>query len=262
MAGLRRRDLPARHRARARADDAAGAGRQRDRRQGRRQPSARQEHDRRLLPAARRRRRPGGARHAAAARVPRRAVRSDQVRNDVERGALRSDRQASGRRFSRGRPEALTAIISESCRIKADVVSADEREAGPRRILNFGHTAGHAIEAVTKYRRYRHGEAVGYGMLVAAELAAARGALADRDRQALADLMASLGPAAAHRRHRGDADRGGDAARQEDRVRTAALRAADRDRRDHDCRRCHREGSEGGVEESRLQAVGDGASRP
>jgi len=91
-------------------------------------------------------------------------------------------------------PETLTAIIAESCRIKASVVADDEREAGPRRILNFGHTAGHAIEAVTKYRRFRHGEAVGYGMLVAAELARARGALADRDRQALADLVASLGP--------------------------------------------------------------------
>src|SRR5467141_2461850 len=87
---------------------------------------------------------------------------------------------------------ALTAIIADSCRIKAAVVSADEREAGPRRILNFGHTAGHAIEAVTKYRRFRHGEAVGYGMLVAGELAAGRQALADRDRQALADLIANL----------------------------------------------------------------------
>jgi 3-dehydroquinate synthase len=47
---------------------------------------------------------------------------------------------------------------------------------------------------VTKYRRFRHGEAVGYGMLVAAEIGVARGALADRDRQALADLVASLGP--------------------------------------------------------------------
>ena len=91
-------------------------------------------------------------------------------------------------------PAALTPVIAESCRIKASVVSADEREAGPRRMLNFGHTAGHAIEAVTKYRRYRHGEAVAYGMLVAAELASGRGALADRDKKALADLIAGLGP--------------------------------------------------------------------
>jgi 3-dehydroquinate synthase len=91
-------------------------------------------------------------------------------------------------------PAVLTPVIAESCRIKAAVVSADEREAGPRRILNFGHTAGHAIEAVTKYKRYRHGEAIAYGMLVAAELALARGALAERDKKALADLIAGLGP--------------------------------------------------------------------
>ena len=91
-------------------------------------------------------------------------------------------------------PMVLTAIIGESCRIKAAVVSADEKEAGPRRILNFGHTAGHALEAVTKYRRYRHGEAIAYGMLAAAQLSVLRGALADRDRKALADLIASLGP--------------------------------------------------------------------
>jgi len=92
------------------------------------------------------------------------------------------------------KPDVLGALITESCRIKAAVVAADEREAGLRRILNFGHTAGHALEAVTKYRRYRHGEAVAYGMLVAAELSVLRGALADRDRKALADLIASLGP--------------------------------------------------------------------
>jgi 3-dehydroquinate synthase len=91
-------------------------------------------------------------------------------------------------------PAVLTAVITESCRIKADVVAQDEKESGLRRILNFGHTAGHALEAVTKYRRYRHGEAVAYGMLVAAELAVARGALAAADRKALADLIASLGP--------------------------------------------------------------------
>jgi 3-dehydroquinate synthase len=91
-------------------------------------------------------------------------------------------------------PAALTPIITESCQIKAAVVTADEKEAGPRRILNFGHTAGHAIEAVTTYRRFRHGEAVAYGMLVAAELAMARGAMAERDRKALVDLIARLGP--------------------------------------------------------------------
>jgi 3-dehydroquinate synthase len=90
--------------------------------------------------------------------------------------------------------EVLTSVIAESCRIKASVVSADEREAGLRRILNFGHTAGHAIEAVTRYRRYRHGEAVAYGMLVAAELATARGALAERDQKAIAEVIAGLGP--------------------------------------------------------------------
>jgi 3-dehydroquinate synthase len=95
--------------------------------------------------------------------------------------------------FAKSAP-VLLDVISESCRIKAAVVAADEKEEGPRRVLNFGHTAGHALEAVTKYRRYRHGEAVAYGMLVAAELAVARGALAERDRQALADLVASLGP--------------------------------------------------------------------
>ena len=91
-------------------------------------------------------------------------------------------------------PDTLAAVISESCRIKADVVAADEQESGLRRILNFGHTAGHALEAVTKYRRYRHGEAVAYGMVVAAQLGADRGALARQDQSALSDLIASLGP--------------------------------------------------------------------
>lgn len=91
-------------------------------------------------------------------------------------------------------PNVLTAVIAESCRIKAEVVAADEKESGLRRILNFGHTAGHALESVTRYRRFRHGEAVGYGMLVAAELAVAREVLDEADRDALASVIASLGP--------------------------------------------------------------------
>lgn len=89
---------------------------------------------------------------------------------------------------------ALVPIIAESCQIKADIVGRDERESGPRRALNFGHTAGHALEAVTRYRRFRHGEAVGYGMLVAAELAVSRGTLPAADRDALAALIVKMGP--------------------------------------------------------------------
>jgi 3-dehydroquinate synthase len=91
-------------------------------------------------------------------------------------------------------PSALLPIVEDSCRIKARIVEEDERESGPRRILNFGHTVGHALEAVTKYRRFRHGEAVAFGMLVAAGLSAARGVLPGADRDRLAALIAQMGP--------------------------------------------------------------------
>ena len=66
---------------------------------------------------------------------------------------------------------ALTHIIKRSCEIKADVVSKDERESGLRAILNYGHTIGHAIETVTGYTRFLHGEAVAIGMHLEARLA-------------------------------------------------------------------------------------------
>lgn len=88
----------------------------------------------------------------------------------------------------------LVSVIAESCRIKAAVVSEDERESGLRRTLNFGHTIGHAIEAVTRYRRFRHGEAVAYGMLAAADLAVTRDLLPASDASALRSLIAKLGP--------------------------------------------------------------------
>jgi 3-dehydroquinate synthase len=91
-------------------------------------------------------------------------------------------------------PVVLSQVIAECCRIKGAIVEADERETGPRRALNFGHTVGHALEAVTKYRRFRHGEAVGYGMLAAADLAVARGTLSAADRAALAALITQMGP--------------------------------------------------------------------
>jgi len=91
-------------------------------------------------------------------------------------------------------PALLADVIGESCRIKAAVVSADERESGPRRALNFGHTMGHALESLTQYKRFRHGEAVAYGMLAACELAVARGALDPSARDALRELITRMGP--------------------------------------------------------------------
>jgi 3-dehydroquinate synthase len=130
--------------------------------------------------------------------LPRREFRAglyEVIKYGMTSSASLFDRLGKDRKAIAARqPEVLAAIIAESCRIKAAVVAADEKESGARRVLNFGHTAGHALEAVTKYRRFRHGEAVGYGMLVVAELARQRGALAAADRQALADLIASLGP--------------------------------------------------------------------
>ena len=62
----------------------------------------------------------------------------------------------------------LETLIAECVRVKAEVVGADEREGGERRILNFGHTIGHALEAETRYKKLLHGEAVGWGMIAAA----------------------------------------------------------------------------------------------
>jgi 3-dehydroquinate synthase len=91
-------------------------------------------------------------------------------------------------------PALLTPVIADCCRIKAAVVEHDEREAGPRRALNFGHTIGHALEAITGYRRFRHGEAVAYGMLAAARLSVVRGALSSEDEARLRGLLEALGP--------------------------------------------------------------------
>jgi 3-dehydroquinate synthase len=86
-------------------------------------------------------------------------------------------------------PEATTPIIAACCRIKADVVIADERESGRRRVLNFGHTVGHALEAITGYRRFRHGEAIAHGMLAAAHISHARGTLTADDLERLRHLI-------------------------------------------------------------------------
>ena len=84
-------------------------------------------------------------------------------------------------------------MIARSCAIKADVVRQDEREEGLRRILNFGHTIGHAVERETAYVRYRHGEAVAIGMAGAAAISERMGLLADEERQRMETLMRDMG---------------------------------------------------------------------
>jgi 3-dehydroquinate synthase len=92
------------------------------------------------------------------------------------------------------KPEVLDRIIGEAVRIKAEVVSADERESGLRRILNFGHTFGHAMEAETKYTKYLHGEAVSWGMRAASLLAYDLGMLGAAERGAILGLLDAYGP--------------------------------------------------------------------
>lgn len=72
-------------------------------------------------------------------------------------------------------PEMLQWVIAESVKVKAKIVSADERENGLRRVLNFGHTIGHALEAESGYRRFLHGEAVAWGMIAASNIAVGLG---------------------------------------------------------------------------------------
>ena len=92
-----------------------------------------------------------------------------------------------------GEAAAWIPVIRRCCEIKADIVCRDEREAGLRRILNFGHTFGHALESVTRYRRLKHGEAVGYGMLMAARLAVRLGLLPLGEAERLHRAVAACG---------------------------------------------------------------------
>ena len=88
--------------------------------------------------------------------------------------------------------EAISHVIARSCEIKADVVSQDEKEAGLRAILNFGHTLAHAIEKETQYKKYNHGEAVAIGMVGAAKISAKLGMIDEKivtDMEKLLELL-------------------------------------------------------------------------
>jgi len=93
-----------------------------------------------------------------------------------------------------GDPAALTRVVTASVRVKADVVSKDERESGLRMVLNFGHTLGHAIEAATGYKKLLHGQAVGWGSIAATYVSLARGAVTQKEADRIIALILRYGP--------------------------------------------------------------------
>ena len=90
--------------------------------------------------------------------------------------------------------ETLATVISRCCEIKAEVTSLDEKEADLRRILNFGHTFGHALESATRYEGFKHGEAVAYGMIAAAHLSRHEGFLDEEAVRRVDRAVLSIGP--------------------------------------------------------------------
>ena len=87
----------------------------------------------------------------------------------------------------------LADVVARCCAIKAEVVSQDETETGLRAILNFGHTIGHALEAISRYGKYLHGEAISIGQVAAAELSAVLTGMPQRDAARIADLFRRAG---------------------------------------------------------------------
>lgn len=88
----------------------------------------------------------------------------------------------------------LEILVARAAQVKVDVVSRDEREAGLRRILNLGHTYGHALEEATGYRRFLHGEAVAWGMLMVTRLAELLHVLDSAVARRIASLVLAVGP--------------------------------------------------------------------
>jgi 3-dehydroquinate synthase len=89
-------------------------------------------------------------------------------------------------------PELLMKVIGRCAKLKADVVAEDEREGGRRRILNFGHTIGHALETNFGFDTLRHGEAVAYGMLAAGKLSIEDGRMKNQDFELLEEIIGKL----------------------------------------------------------------------
>ena len=122
--------------------------------------------------------------------------------------------------------EWLERLIVECVKVKADVVSADEREGGERMILNYGHTIGHALEAATRYKHFLHGEAVGWGMIAAAAIGREMGITSEEPARRITSLVLSYGELPKVRGHRQPSIEMAEVG-QEDRRRRATFRPRD-----------------------------------
>lgn len=117
----------------------------------------------------------------------------------IKSGAIRSKSLFDFAREKRGKilkhdAGTLERIVAESAKIKAEIVAADERESDLRRVLNFGHTIGHALEAATEYKRYLHGEAVGWGMVAAAHIGVEMGVTSPATAARVTETVQAYGP--------------------------------------------------------------------
>ena len=131
------------------------------------------------------------------ASLPERELRSGFA-EVIKHGAIRDEHffawlEKEHRRVLLREADAVAHAVRRCCEIKAEVVSSDERESGLRAILNFGHTIGHAMEALTEYVGLLHGEAVSMGMCFAAQLSVRRAGLAKAEARRLESLIAASG---------------------------------------------------------------------
>ena len=106
---------------------------------------------------------------------------------------LFSDFERNSALFLKRDPQAIERLVARCAAIKADVVMNDEKESDLRRILNFGHTVGHGLEAAAHYQRIKHGEAVGYGMIAAARIGYSLEKLPDSERARIENAVGALG---------------------------------------------------------------------
>jgi 3-dehydroquinate synthase len=102
--------------------------------------------------------------------------------------------EANASQFLPQKARELAEILARAARVKVQVVSRDEREAGLRRVLNLGHTFGHALEEASAYRRFLHGEAVGWGILIVSRLAELLGVLEPAEGARIARLLRQVSP--------------------------------------------------------------------